>query len=105
MTEREHHRRAFEAYYDLGRRRSLGKLAKKLGRPISSIKLWSREFNWQERLLERERDVALAMQLNDTPLHFVARHGGLTFNPNDVEEPLRAIAADVNRSESLWRPK
>ena len=59
------------------------------------------EMNWGQMV----EDVALAMQMNDAPLHFVPRHGGLTFNPNDVEEPLRAIAADPLRSDSLWRVK
>jgi 2-oxoglutarate ferredoxin oxidoreductase subunit alpha len=58
------------------------------------------EMNWGQMI----EDVALATRLNPVPLHFVARHGGLTFSPADVEEPLRAIAADPERSESRWQP-
>ena len=59
------------------------------------------EMNWGQMV----EDAALALRMNPVPLHFVPRHGGLTFGPDDVEIPLRAIAADPNRSETLWGPK
>jgi hypothetical protein len=57
------------------------------------------EMSWGQMI----EDVALALRMNPVPLHFVARHGGLTFNPNDVESPLRAIAADYHNSKTMWR--
>ncbi len=58
------------------------------------------EMSWGQ-LVE---DVALSLRMNPAPLHLVMRHGGMTFNPEDVETPLRAIAADPTRSESIWWP-
>ncbi len=102
----------------LGTVRKLREEGMKVGllRPIT---LWPYPYERVRQLAEGKRavvvfemswgqmveDVALAMRLNDAPLHFVPRHGGLTFNPNDVEQPLRAIAADPQRSDSLWRVK
>ena len=59
------------------------------------------EMSWGQMV----EDVALALRMNPAPLHFVSRNGGLTFSPDDVETPLKAIAADPQRSETLWAPK
>lgn len=59
------------------------------------------EMSWGQMV----EDVALALRMNPVPLHFVMRNGGLTFSPDDVEVPLKIIAADPQRSESLWAPK
>jgi hypothetical protein len=61
VIEREHHKRAFETYYGMGHARSLTKVAKKIKMSVSVVKLWSREFDWQTRVDERERDVARVM--------------------------------------------
>jgi transposase-like protein len=57
-TEQEHHRKAFEFYYSLGGQRSMEKVAKELGVSVSTVKLWSRSFNWRQRLWEREANTA-----------------------------------------------
>ena len=60
MQEREDQRLAFERYAEMGQGRSLGKLARKLGVSRSTVKTWSREFGWADRLQARDRDVATA---------------------------------------------
>lgn len=57
------------------------------------------EMSWGQMV----EDVALALRMNPVPLHFLARHGGLTFNPHNVEEPLRKIAADYQNSDTMWQ--
>lgn len=68
MQETERHRRAFEDYYALGDNRSLPKLRDEYTKKalltgenvpaIDTLKKWSRTFNWQERILLREKEVA-----------------------------------------------
>ena len=60
MKEREDQRLAFEQYFEMGHGRSLSKLAQKIGVSASTVKSWSREFGWKERLRVRERDVVTA---------------------------------------------
>ena len=58
QTEKEHNTQAFEVYYALGPKRSHSAVAKKLGVSVSTIKNWSRSFRWQERIAERDTQVA-----------------------------------------------
>jgi len=53
--------RAFESYYALGFGRSYGSVAKDLGVSLATVKLWGRSFGWQERVRERDLDVARAV--------------------------------------------
>jgi len=57
-TEQEHHRRAFEVYCSLGARRSYRRVAEQLGVSVSSVKAWARQGKWQQRLQEREAEIA-----------------------------------------------
>ena len=41
---------AFWIYYQLGERRSLNKVSKKAGIPLSKIQEWSRTKNWSQRV-------------------------------------------------------
>ena len=50
--------RAFEHYYGLGFGRSYGAVAKELGVSLATVKLWGRSFGWQERVRERDLEVA-----------------------------------------------
>ena len=50
--------RAFEEYYGLGFGRSYGAVAKELGVSLATVKLWGRCFKWQERVRERDLEVA-----------------------------------------------
>ena len=61
MKEQEHHKKAFEYYYTLGESRSLPKVAARLGVSLASVKLWSRSFDWHQRLNDRDAEVARAM--------------------------------------------
>ena len=58
VNEKEHHCKAFEAYYELGEQRSYQRLAGQLGVAVSTVKLWARSFGWQRRVREREAEVA-----------------------------------------------
>lgn len=69
---------------------------RELAKKVKSVVTY--EMSWGQMI----EDVALATRLNPVPLHFVPRHGGLTFNPNDVETPLRAIYANPQNSDTLW---
>jgi hypothetical protein len=60
MNEREDQRLAFERYFEMGHGRSLTRLATALGLSASTVKTWSREFRWKERLEEREQVVTAA---------------------------------------------
>jgi len=62
MIENEKQERAFEHYAAMQGRRSLTKLAKRLGVSTSTVKAWSREFNWKERVAERDRDIATVVR-------------------------------------------
>jgi len=69
---------------------------RELAQKVKSVVTY--EMSWGQMI----EDVALATRMNPVPLHFVARHGGLTFNPDDVEKPLRAIYDNPQNSDTLW---
>jgi hypothetical protein len=58
MIENEKQERAFELYVSMGEKRSLRKLARRMGVAPSTAKAWSKEFSWGERLAERDRGIA-----------------------------------------------
>lgn len=55
MEEKPHHSQAFEVYYDMGKNRSLARLADTLDYSPQTVAKWSHEFNWQNRIAERDR--------------------------------------------------
>lgn len=55
MEEKPHHSQAFEVYYDMGKNRSLARLADTLDYSPQTVAKWSHEFNWQNRIVERDR--------------------------------------------------
>lgn len=57
MVETKRHGDAFDAYYAMGPERSLVRLAGDRGVSVKSIKKWSTEFNWQERLIQRDLEI------------------------------------------------
>jgi len=63
LSEKEHHRRAFELYYAQGASRSFARVAGELGISVASLKSWSRRYGWRERLAER--DAAVNRQIAD----------------------------------------
>lgn len=65
MKEKQKHMDAFEHYYALGANRTLKKLHQDYTKntpdsapSIDAIKLWSSNFNWQERIMLRNKDVS-----------------------------------------------
>ena len=56
--EQPHHLRAFEHYYGLGEQRSYERVAAEFSVAPSTVKLWARSFGWQERVRERDIEVA-----------------------------------------------
>jgi len=61
MTEREHHKKAFEFYFALGEGRSYRQVAEESGVSLGTVKLWGRSFDWKGRIHERDAEVARAM--------------------------------------------
>ena len=49
-------------------------------------------------------DVALALRHEPVPIHFVPKHGGLTFTPPDITAAVGRISANHEDSASLWEP-
>jgi len=56
MKEKLKHKEAFEYYYSLGDKRSYPKVASKFTVSRTSIKKWSKAFNWQDRIELRDID-------------------------------------------------
>jgi hypothetical protein len=56
--EQPHHLRAFEHYYGLGEQRSYERVAAEFSVAASTVKLWARSFGWQDRLRERDLEIA-----------------------------------------------
>lgn len=61
MKETLKHKEAFEFYYTLGKERSLKAVAEKFGVSDQAAKNWSKNFNWQYRV--EQRDIELARKL------------------------------------------
>ena len=57
MTETQRHREAFEQYYLLGDKRSYPKVASKFSVSRTSVKKWAKAFDWQERVLIRDKEI------------------------------------------------
>lgn len=55
-TETARHLEAFEYYYSLGSKRSHALVASKFGVRATTVARWSMSFNWQGRIVERDRD-------------------------------------------------
>jgi hypothetical protein len=59
--EQPHHLRAFEHYYGLGEGRSYERVAAEFSVAPGTVKLWARSFRWQERV--RDRDIEIAREV------------------------------------------
>ena len=53
---------AFDYYYSLGEDRSYKKVAEKFNVALGTVTRWAGSFNWQRRVVERDRKIALQMQ-------------------------------------------
>jgi hypothetical protein len=56
--EQPHHLRAFEHYYGLGEQRSYERVTAEFSVASSTVKLWARSFGWQDRIRERDLEIA-----------------------------------------------
>ena len=63
VKEQPHHLRAFEHYYGLGEQRCYERVSTEFAVASSTVKLWARSFGWQERV--RERDLEIARDVAD----------------------------------------
>ncbi|HEY0828673.1 MAG TPA: hypothetical protein VGE40_11295 [Bacilli bacterium] len=72
MRETREHIEAFDYYYSLGEFRSLGKVAQKFGKGNITVKRWSSEFHWQNRVQERDQQLGeqLILRTNEEILGF-----------------------------------
>jgi len=57
VQETKEHGDAFDAYYAMGEDRSLRLLAGDRGVSVKTAKKWSTEFNWQERIIQRDLEI------------------------------------------------
>lgn len=66
MKETLRHQQAFEYYYMLGSTRSLNKVATHFGVSIQSVSKWSKELDWESRVIERDtKNMATIREQND----------------------------------------
>lgn len=66
--ENAEQRMAFDLYYRMGAGRSLAKVAEETGKHLNTIKNWSAQFGWLERVIEREKAIADQNQIVQTVL-------------------------------------
>jgi hypothetical protein len=90
--ELDRHRKAFEAYYGQGEKRSFPRMARELGVSVASLKVWSKAFGWQQRL--RERDAAVARQAADQVIGSAVVNA--TRNRKMVELALMKVIKAIN---------
>jgi 2-oxoglutarate ferredoxin oxidoreductase subunit alpha len=55
------------------------------------------EMNWGQMV----EDVKLAV-LDKKPVHFIAKHGGLTFTPDDIIGPVKTLLKNPENPKTLW---
>ena len=57
MKETLKHREIFEFYYSIGDKRSITEVARKFTVSRASVSKWSRVFNWQKRIEQRDIEI------------------------------------------------
>ena len=69
MKETLKHQEVFNLYYGMGKDRSLAKLREKMSSEspykafnLKTLQRWSKEFNWQERIIQRDIQVAKGLE-------------------------------------------
>lgn len=68
MRETLRHQEAFNYYYSLGEKRSIPQVAQRYTVSVAAVKKWSRAFNWQERVEQRDIENSRCMEekVNET---------------------------------------
>jgi len=116
-NENLRHTQAFEYYFSLGADRSHKAVADHFDVTLSTVQHWSHWFNWRERILDRDNEVARelaretmkkAIKMRISYLNFIQaqlgravekfREGSL--EPNNVQDVLRLIKAEVLLTDS-----
>lgn len=69
QNETLEHREAFEYYYSLGETRGLQATSKFINKGFTTVKRWSISFKWQERV--KQRDLELATELQKKTNHTI----------------------------------
>jgi len=79
MKETLRHREAFEYYYSLGDKKSITEVARKFTLSRASISKWSKAFNWQDRIVQRdiENGKELSKKVNDNIVNSKADYRAL----------------------------
>lgn len=62
MKETLRHKNAFELYYKQGESRSLSKVAKEIKAGEVTVRKWSVAFKWQDRVAERDKEIAARVE-------------------------------------------
>lgn len=57
IAETPEQKDAFEHYFLMGDNRSYRQLAKKLNKGVTTISGWAKKFDWQERIMDRDKQV------------------------------------------------
>lgn len=116
MRETAKAKQAFEDYFQLGPKRSLQKLLTEYEKRhqtatkppptlrLRTLKTWSREHGWQERIEEREREVALAAleKIKET----ATQTGYAVFQKRiaDLNELAELLLEEINTEKKRWLP-
>jgi transposase len=103
--DRQQHDRAFTLYLSLGEKRTYKQVAERLRVSVSTVKNWSRKYNWQERVQEQEAEVArkVADQAIDSQANLLARdqkivHMALVKLAKGIaEDRVKLQASDLDR--------
>ena len=93
MIETIRHKEAFEYYYALGSSRSIPQVCQNLSVSIPAVKNWSKAFNWQDRVIQR--DIENSKQLEIKTNKFVI----------DEKENYRKIIRDAIRGREILNAK
>jgi hypothetical protein len=62
LKETLRHKNAFELYYKQGESRSLSKVAKEIKAGEVTVRKWSVAFKWQDRVAERDKEIAARVE-------------------------------------------
>jgi hypothetical protein len=62
VKETLRHKEAFEYYYSLGDKRSYPQVSDKFTVSQTSIKKWASNFSWQERIIQRDIEIAKSLE-------------------------------------------
>ncbi len=91
-VETTRHQEAFNYYYELGYTRSIPQVAQKIKASHGAVKKWSRDFNWRERVIQRDIDnnPKLERKSNDAVVNTKASHR------KDIQLAMQPIRALIN---------